>query len=249
MHIIDVFGGGANIALNCLQYPGITYNDIDGDVCNFFRTLRDDPDELINQIQLTPYSREELQRASENCDDPLERARRFYIRVRQSRNGLAAGTSGVRWRRMTRVMPRVPVGHSWGKAPKELLEVAGALGNMQIENHPYQKIIEDFDSPHNFFYCDPPYVPETRGGKAYAHEMTREDHVEFGQRLQGLQARVMVSGYRCSLYDELFDSKGWRRIDAPARYIHSSPLKATEGAARTESVWLNYNPPNKGRLL
>jgi len=40
-----------------------TYNDIDGDVVNFFRVLRDRHEELIRAIALTPFSREEYHQA------------------------------------------------------------------------------------------------------------------------------------------------------------------------------------------
>ena len=46
--------------LNRPPSPIETYNDLDGEVVNFFRVLRDQPDELIRRIALTPFSREEL---------------------------------------------------------------------------------------------------------------------------------------------------------------------------------------------
>ena len=43
-----------------------TYNDIDSEVTNFFACLRDDGEELVRQISLTPFSREELVLAYRN---------------------------------------------------------------------------------------------------------------------------------------------------------------------------------------
>jgi DNA adenine methylase len=73
-----------------------TYNDIDGEVVNFFRVLRDQQEELIKAIGLTPFSREEFRIAAEESLDgisDLERARRFFVRARQVRTGLAQTAS------------------------------------------------------------------------------------------------------------------------------------------------------------
>ena len=53
--------------------------------------LRNQGDELTEAIELTPFSREELIRACAMEKNLLkvERVRRFYIRARQTRTGLA----------------------------------------------------------------------------------------------------------------------------------------------------------------
>ena len=58
-HYCEPFGGSAAVLLNREPSPVETYNDIDGEVVNFFRVLRDKKDELIEAIGLTPFSREE----------------------------------------------------------------------------------------------------------------------------------------------------------------------------------------------
>src|SRR6185503_11666682 len=90
-HYCEPFSGSAAVLLNRAPSPVETYNDIDGDVVNFFRVLRDQPDELIRSIALTPFAREEFLEAIEGggCGSGLESARRFYVRARQARTGLA----------------------------------------------------------------------------------------------------------------------------------------------------------------
>src|SRR3990172_7097063 len=56
----EPFGGSAAVLLNREPSSVETYNDIDGEVCNFFRVLRDQKDKLIEAIGLTPFSREEF---------------------------------------------------------------------------------------------------------------------------------------------------------------------------------------------
>src|SRR5438034_10144833 len=78
-HYCEVFGGSAAVLINRPPAPVETYNDLDGEVVNFFECLRDHGDRLIRAISLTPFSREELVRAltPESGLSDLERARRF----------------------------------------------------------------------------------------------------------------------------------------------------------------------------
>ena len=99
-HYCEPFAGSAAVLLNRKPSPVETYNDVDGEVSHFFKILRDKSDELIRRIALTPFSREEYYTAiydnDENISD-VERARRFYIRARQTRTGLAQTASLGRW--------------------------------------------------------------------------------------------------------------------------------------------------------
>src|SRR5579859_1979012 len=79
-HYCEPFAGSAAVLLNREPSPVETYNDIDGEVVNFFRILRDQKDRLIEAIGLSPFAREEFYRAV-RADEPnsdLERARRFF---------------------------------------------------------------------------------------------------------------------------------------------------------------------------
>src|ERR1041385_8565174 len=62
-HYCEPFAGSGAVLLNRQPSPVETYNDIDGDVTNFFRVLRDRSEELIRVISLTPFSREEFPNA------------------------------------------------------------------------------------------------------------------------------------------------------------------------------------------
>mgnify|MGYP001393669852 CR=1 FL=1 len=87
-HYCEPFAGSAAVLLNRPPSPVETYNDLDGEVVNFFRVLRGQKDALIEAIGLTPFSREEFSEAvspSEETLSDLERARRFFVRARQAR--------------------------------------------------------------------------------------------------------------------------------------------------------------------
>ncbi len=96
----EPFGGSAAVILNRPSSPVETYNDLDGEIVNFFRVLRDKSEELVKAIALTPFSREEFYLAitpEEAQVSDIERARRFFIRARQTRTGLAQTATLGRW--------------------------------------------------------------------------------------------------------------------------------------------------------
>lgn len=237
VHMVDVFGGSGAVIINAPDYPQKTYNDIDDDVVNFFTILRNNPEPLIKAIALTPYAREELNQASGlfHSKDPIERARQFFVRTRQSRNGTNHRANASTWRRVTRSKTFKSIGKTWAETPELLAEIAEALAPITIEKHDALAVIMDYDAPTTFFYCDPPYVLGTRtGGKAYRHEYTDDQHRLLAKTLGGIQGKAMVSGYRGELYDDIFST--WMRIDDDPKYAHSAH------AERQESIWINYTP-------
>lgn len=61
----EPFAGSGAVLLNRPPSPVETYNDLDGEVVNFFRVLRTSKSKLVEQVGLTPFSREEFARARE----------------------------------------------------------------------------------------------------------------------------------------------------------------------------------------
>ncbi|MBW7921927.1 MAG: DNA adenine methylase [Rubellimicrobium sp.] len=237
-HYCEPFAGSAAVLLNRDPAAVETYNDIDGDVVNFFKTLRDRPEELQRAIALTPFSREEFHQAiyaSTRGISDLERARRFYIRARQARTGLAQTATLGRWAncKNTSRAGMSGVVSRWLGGVDGLAEIGERLLRVQIENRPALDILGLYDSPTTLFYCDPPYLHSTRGdAKAYGYELAEPDHAQLAEALHRVKGKVALSGYRSPLYDDLF--RGWRRYDAPPRQIHSVKQE------RQECLWMNY---------
>jgi DNA adenine methylase len=243
-HYCEPFAGSGAVLLNRPASPIETYNDLDGEVCNFFRVLREQRDKLSEAIALTPFSREEFSVA---CDldssiTPFERARRFYVRARQVRTGLAQTATVGRWANckdtsragMSGVVSR------WLGGVEALPDIGARLLRVQIENRPAVDVVRLYDSKTTLFYCDPPYVHETRGdSKAYIHEMTDEQHRELADALNAAKGMVAFSNYDCDLINKLYPAKRWRKVVGPQKTIHST--KDT----RSEVLWINYDPEKK----
>jgi len=239
-HYCEPFAGSGAVLLNREPSPVETYNDIDGDVVTFFRVLRDRHEELIRSISLTPFSREEYNLAINGPDKEIsdvERARRFYIRARQTRTGLAQTASLGRWAncKNTSRSGMSGVVSRWLGGVEALDDIVQRLIRVQIENRPAIDVIGLYDSPETLFYCDPPYLHATRGdAKAYGFEMDEDQHRELACALKQCRAKVAVSGYDHSVMEEMFPSSSWMKTIAPEKTNH-----ATKGM-RQEVLWTNY---------
>lgn len=233
---VEPFGGAASVLLGKRPSYHEVYNDLNGGVVNFFDMLRARPDELINAIRLTPYSRREHKRAWEPCADHLERARRFYVRVWQSfGSGTATTAAAAGWKydkRQVRGKSSPSALQQWNDV-STLWKVAERLKGVQIEEDDALKVIQRYDSEQALLYVDPPYLLETRSkswaGKAYSHEMTDSEHEQLTEALNAAAAYVVLSGYDSEKYNQLL--KGWHKVTRNTRDI--------VGNTRQECLWLS----------
>lgn len=239
VHFCDVFGGSGAVIMNVTPYAVETYNDLDGELVNFFEVLRNHGKRLVQSIEMTPFSRQELIQACEPLTgriSKIERARRFYIRARQTRTGLAQRSSVGRWAHCV-LTSRAGMSGSvsrWLGSVNGLTSLIERLRTIQIENAPAIEVIERYDSPRTVFYLDPPYMHVSRGdASAYGYEMTDEEHIELAKALHRIKGRAVLSGYRTGLYDDLYAD--WVRVDAPAKTCHSVKQ------VRRESIWKNFD--------
>ncbi len=209
------------------------YNDLDGEVVNFFKVLRERPEELLRAIQLTPYAREEQRMSFINATDELERARRMYVRAWQTHGGgRTQWASG--WRYDISLTRGSRMVENWNDL-SGLQAVIERLKTIQIENDDAFNVIPRFDGPETLFYCDPPYLPMTRSErwreKAYFFEMTEADHIHLAEILNDVKGMVVLSGYDSDLYRELY--RGWS--------MHAKTARTNYQNSKVECVWINQN--------
>jgi len=238
-HTVETHGGGASVTLNRIPSPLETYNDIDGDVVNFFRVLRDHGPELIEEITLTPHARDEFYLALQPQDrDPIEQARLFYVRARQVRGGLVQAATPSHWAYCIQSTRRGMSGSTskWVAGSDKLWDVVIRLRRVQIENDDAIKIIERYDSPDTLFYCDPPYPHESRTEtQVYKNEMSDEDHTELADVLMGVVGKVGISGYDSPLMRTLYSK--WNKSMAPSKRLPSG----NADTRKREVLWTNYD--------
>lgn len=247
---VEVFGGGASVLLAKPAGKLDVYNDLDRGLVNFFRCLRDFPEQLVPLLELTPYSRAEWEDARNtwaSIEDPVERARRWYVIAAGSFAGFAARNNG-------------DAGRGWGgdRLGRMHLSRAASTANrvdniwrfvermrpVQIDCLDWRKCLDRYDDPDALFYLDPPYVPETRRAGGYTHELTAEDHAELIERVLALRGVAIVSGYDHPIYEPLVSGGGFTRHEFG---VWSTAARGQKGLARDRRVEIIWASPRATR--
>lgn len=231
---VEPFGGGASVLIQKPRSYGEVYNDLDVEICNLFRVVRDSGLELETLLTMTPFARDEFLLAYQPCEDRLEQARRTLARSFMGFGSAAACGAKTGFRANSNRSGTTPA-HDWANFPKCIPPIMERLRGVVIENKDACAVMLQHDTPETLHYVDPPYVWDTRSveantTKAYKYEMTDEQHRQLADTLRELTGMVVVSGYACPLYDnELY--AGWYRVERPALADGARP--------RTEVLWLN----------
>jgi DNA adenine methylase len=256
----EPFGGGASVLLAKPPVSVETYNDLDSGLYDFFTTLAD-PDafqQFYRRVEALPYSRQlynEARATWQNETDKIKRVVLWFILARQSFGGHFGHSWGTVVTQSTR--RRAGTTSSWQQALHGLPQVHDRLQRVQIENKPAVDCIAQYDTPDTLFYCDPPYVLDTRSPGGYTHELTDDMHSELLDAILSASGSFVISGYNHPLYSRL-DDYGYSRIDyqtasnAAARTRNSNLQgkgSALEHAARVESVWLKTSDRRQARLF
>lgn len=232
---VEPFGGAAGVLLQKPRSYAEVYNDLDGEVVNLFRVLRDSEmnQRLQDACMLTPYSRDEFCAACEATDEPIERARRMVVRASMG-FGSAAGIGGNSGFRSDSKRKYATAAHLWERYPENLAAVCQRLQGVIIENKDALAVMRAHDAETTLHYIDPPYVPDTRvqGNRYYSHEMTVEGHEQLLAVARTMTGMVMISGYDSDVYNDML--AGWQKMEK------SSRISAGRGTKiRTECMWLN----------
>ena len=229
---------GMGAVLFAKERSGIeAVNDLNDNLLQMMEILRTRTDDFVHAVKWTPYAHKEWALSFEPTDDPLERARRTYVRLwfsiylygphpsfrrqmvfSRGRDGTVSTTSAAK--------SFMQVDH--------LFVIAERLRGVTLESMEALEFIKKYDYKRAFFYIDPPYLLDTRSNKrsnAYLYEMKDDaSHRELAGVLNGLDGMAIISGYACPLYDEeLYPD--WRRVDFSSR---------TDGnGTAVESLWIS----------
>lgn len=231
-YYVEVFGGAASVLLRKKRAYCEVYNDAADEIVNLFRILRDrdQANELIRRLALTPFSRTEFDDAYLPATEPIEIARKLIVRSyfgygSNSFNGLEkSGFRGKSNRQGT-----TPC-RDWVNLPAAYQKLVERLSGVVIECENWDAILDRYDASDTLFYIDPPYIQETRGGRAhYLVEMTIDEHEALLQRLQDLSGMAVVSGYDHPLYRAYLAD--WNMI--------TKNTFADGARPRTECLWLS----------
>jgi len=223
-------------------------NDLNGDVVNFFKVLRDKPKKLIDLLQMTPHSRQEQREAAgvmAKSKNDVTRALYFFIRINQSFNG-ARGWS-------------IPVDKNrakeWKKKtnPQLLYRAAERLRFASIENNPALKVMKLYDRADTFFYLDPPYLsvndPTGKDTAYRGFDMVEDDHEKFLDQCLRMKSQMIISGYDHPHYERLTNA-GWRKIKILTDINATNHANKKINKHRVEILWISPNiKPSQNTLF
>lgn len=232
---VEPFGGGASVLLNKEPVEVESYNDADLRVTRLFRVLRDNGEEFIRRVNFVPYSQFEFEAAKEyplGATD-LEMALCDFIRWRQSFAG-----KGQSWSYTTKRSRGGMAGdvNAWWTAIEGLPYTIARLKRVQMTCQSAFDLIPRFDHPESLFYCDPPYLHETRcqhSTAVYHQEMTNEDHEKLAGVLHRCKGAIVLSGYDSPLYERLYS--GWRKV---TREIANHASGGKQKGRQIECLWI-----------
>lgn len=240
---VEAFGGAASVLLQKPRSKAEVYNDLDDEVVNVFRVLRDPLSAAVlrRRLYLTPFARTEFQCGYEPPTDAIDAAAKMITRSFMG-FGSASTTrmhqTGFRSSSQRSKTGSPTPAQDWANWPEQVPLFIERLRTVCIENRDAAVVMAQHDAPTTLHYVDPPYVPATRSslkhkglqrGHYYKHDMDDAGHRRLAEVLRSLSGMVIVSGYRSALYEELYGD--WQRLDRNHR--------ADGGRARVESVWMN----------
>lgn len=229
---VEPFAGGLNVLLNKRPSAVEVAGDLNVGLMNFYRVLTGGTDRLRRLLEMLPYSQGTFDAATELMADPtpLKWATGFLVRNRMSRGGM-----GKTFAWSDRLRGGLPGDlNAWHTILDELPALAERLAKVYFVEGDYSVVLGSFDSPKSLFYCDPPYLHETRTAKAvYDHEMHADRHSELLERLDRLEGHVVLSGYPSRLYDERLKHWGRFQFDMPN---HAG--QGRQKQRRTEVIWI-----------
>jgi DNA adenine methylase len=223
---VEVFAGGA--ALYFLRQPAEVevINDVNGDVINLYRVVKNHLEEFVRQFKWALSSREVFKwlqvTPSETLTD-IQKAARFYYLQHQAFGGRVQGQT---WGTAT-TAPAVNL----LRIEESLSAAHLRLSSAYIERLDWKDCIKRYDRPHSFFYMDPPYW-ETEG---YGVPFPWAEYETMAELMRTIKGKAMLS---------INDHPDIRRCFAEFHTIEV-PIKYTvgggKGVERVELIISNWD--------
>ena len=233
----EVFCGGASVFWNKPRAQNNIINDLNGNLVNLYRVIRDERESFFEKIQWLSYSVEEFHRLKVlDQEDNIDRAIAFYYCTKLSMNGNGqsigrAAVSGKKWNVKYII--------------QNLLDINQILQGVIIDNTDFETCISAYDGPDVFFYCDPPYFVSSKEGH-YKKNFKLDDHKRFADYIKGIQGKFMIS------YDlparELFEGYNIIEIDIMYTAEYNTYAGTKTITQNKELLITNYDCGGQTRL-
>jgi DNA adenine methylase len=240
---VEPFAGAASVLLRKEPSYAEVANDLDGRLAEYFAVLRDPVlhAELKRSLTYTPFHEREFLDVRDGrtpAETAVERARQLCVLSFMSHGSDSLMPRGRPGFRSSITRAGSTPASDWANLPDAMDAIHERLRRVTWLSVDAMDVIAKYEGDDVLIYADPPYPRSTRSDKmvggeyyhGYLHEFDGDDqHEALLRRLDSSPAMVMLSGYRCELYDDLL--RGWIRQDRRSQM--DGQVK------KTESLWLN----------
>ena len=238
---VEPYAGMLGVLLSRPPSSQEVANDLDNNIYNFWKVLRERWDDLERVVRLTPFHRTEFDNAVATLSegDELERARKLYVKVSMSMHhgtGSAGGfalqydSSSQRHR---------------GIFANRIDALRRRVEHTQFECRPAIELLDRFkDRDNAVIYADPPYKSVN---STDTYGVVRIDYAATLDLLRMQRGRVAISGYNDD-WDELI-ADGWLRHELDTFTNTPTGPGTNARLQRVEVCWTNYKPEGQVKLI
>ncbi len=233
MTYVEGFAGGAQVLFR--KEPSLVevLNDLDGDVVTFFRVCQSHHEELIRYMRFMLVSREWfdlLQEQDPKTLTDIQRAARFFFLQKNAYGGLVRNRAfGYSVEEPSRFNPE--------RLPGLIEDTHKRLVRVQIENLPYEDILDRYDRPTTLFYLDPPYF----GRKLYRFNFSESDFKNLAERLRKARGKFVLSLNDVPEVRTIFEGFRFRGIELPYT------VQGVPGKRYRELLITNFSPRGQAK--
>lgn len=235
MTYLEPFGGAASVLVNKRRSVREIYNDIDGATANVFLSLVHEPNDVLQKIHGIEYSEKSFRSAMETefKYGTVASAVAEIVLRRMSRGGMKKHFSWSDRQRGGRFGDL----NAWETFKSQLPLICDRLLKVEVHSKDALWLIEQsLEDRMLLLYLDPPYALSARTAKkVYDYEMTDEDHRKLADLARKAAGHVLVSGYDCPLYRQIY--KGWRCV---TKEMPNNAGQGKQKQRRVECLWFNY---------
>lgn len=226
---VEPFCGGAQVFFHKERSRVEVLNDLDGELVSFLRVCQLHHPELVRYLAFATSSRRwfEIYAALDPAVlTDIQRAARFYYLQKHSFGGRIHGQN-------YHYSVSKPSNYKTDLIAETLAAVARRLERVQLENWPYDKVIERYDRRETFFYLDPPYV----GVPHYRHNLPDHEFRRLAERLARIKGMFLLSINDCELARESF--RAFNRHEITLSYTSARTVPLVQ-----ELIFSNYELPH-----
>ena len=196
---IELFAGGSWVLFAKPKSQIEVINDIDDNLINLYMTVRDNPEDFIEEFNKLPISETlfkeftRLERYTSVVVDvegipSVDLAVKTYFILMNSFNGKLSRIPTFSVSNIKRASSIKFHKTDWNMVKDRLKEVT-------ILNRDFRNVIEKYDTPESFFYLDPPYICASDNSDYYRFTFTNKDHNDLMVYLSDIAGKFILSMY------------------------------------------------------